>query len=172
MRAHWRQLAKTIELVHPLPTRVHNPNDKSIGSAVLHSLRQKVLMLYNGRPYTPELPLQIENLDLSCNTWCFGPMRAHNETAPRSVQPRLHRWPRSVPILYSGLPVYASKLPLPMLAYGSHVIRGSLGPLESGTQMATWSFQPFLQGSLMWQTDRATDRPTDHALGAMRRNNA
>jgi len=34
MRAHWRHLANTIELVHLSPTRVHNRNAESIGSAV------------------------------------------------------------------------------------------------------------------------------------------
>jgi len=29
--------------------------------------------------------------------------------------------------------------------------------------MASWSVQPFLQGSLQWQTDRQTDWPIDHA---------
>jgi len=32
---------------------------------------------------------------------------------------------------------FPSKLPLPMLASGPHLILGSLGPPESGTQMAT-----------------------------------
>jgi len=44
----------------------------------LHSLWHKVPILYNRRPYRPELPLPIGDLDLPCNTWCFGPMRAHN----------------------------------------------------------------------------------------------
>jgi len=44
----------------------------------LHSLRQKVPILYNGRPYLPELPLPMGDLDLPYNTWCFWPMRAHN----------------------------------------------------------------------------------------------
>jgi len=35
-----------------------------------------------------------------------------------------------------------------------------LGPPESSAQMASRSFQPFLQGSL---GDRLTDRLTDHA---------
>ena len=91
----------------------------------------------------------------------FGPCEPTTQTAPRSVQPSLHTWPRSVSIVYNGLPVSRSKLPLPMLASGPHVIRGSLGPSESGTQMVTWSFQPFLQGSLVWHTDRATERATD-----------
>jgi len=79
----------------------------------------------------------------------------------QSVQPSMHRRPRSVSIVYNGLPVSKSKLPLPMLTSGPHVIRGSLGPPDSGTQMVTWSFQPFLQGSLVWHTDRATERGTD-----------
>jgi len=96
------------------------------------------------------------------NLCILRPTRVHKtttQTAPRSVQPCLHRWLRSVSILYNGLPVSPSKLPLPMLVSGPHVICGSLGPPESWTQMATWSFQPFLQGSLVWHTDRATDRP-------------
>ena len=37
---------------------------------------------------------------------------------------------------------------------------GSLGPPESSTQTASRSVQPFLQGSLLWQADRLTDRQT------------
>ena len=36
--------------------------------------------------------------------------------------------------LYTGLPVSPSTLPVPMLVSGRHVIRGSFGPPESGTQ--------------------------------------
>jgi len=73
----------------------------------------------------------------------LGPCEPTTKTAPRSVQPCLHRWPQTVPILYNGLPVFPSKLSLPTLASGPHVIHGSLGPTQSGTQMATWSFQLF-----------------------------
>jgi len=34
-----------------LPTRLHNPNGKSIDSAVLHSSRQKAPILYSGRVF-------------------------------------------------------------------------------------------------------------------------
>jgi len=44
-----------------------------------------------------------------------------------------------------------------------HLIHGSLGPPESSTQMASRSLQLFLRGSLVWQTDRQTDQPSDHA---------
>jgi len=35
-----------------------------------------------------------------------------------------------------------------------------LGPFEPATQTASRSVQPFMQGSLVWQTDRQTDRHT------------
>jgi len=47
-----------------------------------------------------------------------------------------------------------------MLVSGPHVIRGSLGPPESGTQMVTWLFQSFfarLNSVTHWQSDRKTD---------------
>jgi len=41
-----------------------------------------------------------------------------------------------------------------------HLTHGSLGLPESSTQAASRSVQPFLQGSLVWQRDRQTDRQT------------
>jgi len=42
-----------------------------------------------------------------------------------------------------------------------HLIHGPFSPPMSSTQTASRSVQPFLQGSLVWQTDRPTDRQTD-----------
>jgi len=36
---------------------------------------------------------------------------------------------------------------------GPHLMHGSLRPPEFSTQTASWSVQPFLQGSLVYQTD-------------------
>jgi len=164
MRAHWRHLANTIELVHSSPTWLHTPNRESIGSAVLHSSRQKVPILYNWRPYPPELPLPMGDVD---------PYLAYDSLGPCGSAV-LHRWLQSVSILYNGSSVSLSKLPLPMA--------GS-GPPESSTQPTTGSLRPFLQGSLVWLTDWPTNRPTDHVIRsvkmgrmyvpstAMRRNN-
>jgi len=55
--------------------------------------------------------------------------------------------------------------PYPVKIFPSHVGCGPPsniwfpGPLESSTQTASRSVQPFLQGSLLWQTDRHTDKP-------------
>ena len=96
------------------------------------------------------------------NLRILHPLKSTTEMPNRSVQPCLHRWLQSVPILYNGLPVSHSKLPLPMLACRRHVICGSLGPPESGAQIATWSLQLFFSGLTSvtaWLSDRQTDRP-------------
>jgi len=103
-----------------------------------------------------------------CSIKAFGPCKPTTQTAPQSVQPSLHRRPRSVSTVYNGLLVSTSKLPLPMSASRPHVILGSLGPPESGTQMVTWAFQPFLRGSLVRHTDRATERATDRPRYSVR----
>ena len=101
MKVHWRHLANTIELVHP--SAHSSPQSKSTGSAVLHSSRQKRPILYNGCPYPPELPRSIGLSGLHLTRDAFGQCEPTTQTAPRSVQPCLHRWPRSVPIIMAAL---------------------------------------------------------------------
>jgi len=56
-----------------------------------------------------------------------------------------------------------SKLTIPMGDLDPNLIHGSLSPIESWTQTASRSVQPFLHSSLLWQTDWQTVRPTQHA---------
>jgi len=127
----------------------------------LHSLRKKLSIIYNGRPYPPKLPLPMKDLDLPCNTWCFGPMKAHNPNGTSIGSAVFAQMTAECPYTVQWFACFPLKLPLPMLASGPHVIRVSLGLPEFAMQMATWLFQPFLQGSLVtdWQSDRQTDRP-------------
>ena len=89
IRAHWRHLANTIELVHP--SSHSSPQSKCqrdrFSCFCTAYGKKKVPMLYNWRPYPPELPLRMGDLDLPCNTWCFQPMRVHipNGTSIGSV---------------------------------------------------------------------------------------
>jgi len=53
---------------------------------------------------------------------------------------------RTCPVMSLACPFSPSKLSLYVL-----------GPPESTSQTASWSVQPFLQGSRSWQTDRQTD---------------
>ena len=92
------------------PIRVHNPNGKSIGSAVSAQLPAEGLYTLQWATLSPKLPLLMGNLDL-------------------------------------------------------HLIHDSLGQSEPTVQTASRSVQPFLQGSLMWQTDRPTDRRPGYLVG-------
>jgi len=76
-KAHWCHLANTIELVHPSANS--SPQSKwQMDRFSRFSLRHKVPILYNGRPYPSELPFPMGDLNLPCNTWCYRPMQAHN----------------------------------------------------------------------------------------------
>jgi len=91
----------------------------------------------------------------------FGPLQSTTETAPRSVQPPLHRWPQSVPIWFA--------------CFDLEIVPSHVG---IWTSCNTWFIEPTrvrnANGNLIvsavlgltvvsWQTDRATDRPTNHA---------
>jgi len=87
----------------------------------------------------------------------FGPSQSTVQTGNRSVQPFLHSSRHKVTILTMGC-----SFPKNASSHGGsrpHVIHGSLGPPASSTPTASRSAQPFLQGSLVWQTDIQTDRP-------------
>jgi len=115
-----------------------------------------------GRPFPSKLPLPNGGSGPHVIRNFLGPSKHTNKTASQSVQPFWHRWPPTAPsvlILYNSLPLLPSKLPITMRDDDLHLIHGSLGPPESSTQTASWSVEPFLQGSLLWQTDKQTNRP-------------
>jgi len=72
-----------------------------------------------------------------CSIKDFDPCEPTTQTAPQSVQ-RLCTDDCGVSLLFTMVCLFPLKIvPLPMLASGPHVIRGSMGPPESGTQMVT-----------------------------------
>ena len=75
----------------------------------VHSLRQKVPILYNGRPFLPKLSRLMGDLDPYLTHDSLGHSEPTIQTASRSVQPFSHRWPKSVPILYIG-----TRVPFPV----------------------------------------------------------
>jgi len=164
IRAHWRRLANTIELVHPWAHLSLQPKrEMDRFSRFCTAYSRKCLYFTIGAPVRQNCPFLWGIWTSRVTHDAFGRCEPTTQMTPRLVQPSLHRWLWNVFILCNGLPVSPSILAFPMLASGPHVIRGSLGPPESGMQTATWSFQPLLQGSLVWYTDRATERPTNHA---------
>jgi len=152
--ATWRIL---LNLCILRPTRVHNRNGKWISSAVFAQLTAESAYTVQ---YQPELPLPTGDLDLSCNTWCFWPMRAHNPNAPRSVQPSLHRWPTSVSILYNGLPVSPLKIALSYVGIWTSCNTWFIGPTQVRNANGNFIVSAVFAG-LTGVTDRQTDRQTD-----------
>jgi len=117
------------------------------------------------------------NSNFSSKIGCHGNVPQHLWTAIQHMIPTAHPSPqpkrhpyrlgrlctddRRVSLYFTmGRPFSPKNLPLPMGESGPHLIHGSSGPLKSSTQTAARSVQPFLQGSLVWQTDRQTDRQT------------
>jgi len=99
------------------PTRVHNPNGKWIGSAVSAQLTAESLYTLQWASLSSKITPSHGDLNLDLTHDSLGSFESTTQTASRSVQPFLHRWPY-FNIEYS----YAlqwdapspSKLPLPM----------------------------------------------------------
>jgi len=89
----------------------------------------------------------------------LGPSESVIQTASGLIKPFLHISWQSINILYNR-PPFPLKIALPMKDLDPHLIHGCSGQTESSTQKASPSVQLFLQGSLLWQTDRLTDHAT------------
>jgi len=159
IRAHWRHLANTIELVHPSAHANPQPiRQMDRFSRFCTAYGRKCLYFTMGAPIHQNCPFPWGIWTSHVTHDVFGPCESTSQTAPWLVQPSLHRWLRSVSILHNGLPVFPSQLPIPMLASEPHLIRGSLGPPESRMQWQLDRFSRFCRADRLteWQKDRQT----------------
>jgi len=153
VRAHWRHLANTIE--HVLPSAHLSPQSKqkSIGSVVLHSSQQKVPILYNGRLFPPKLPLPIGDLEPHLTHDSLGVSKPTTHMAFRLVVfaltiaecPYTLQWDSPPP---QHCPFHGGSGPSSNIWFP--------GPTQVLNPKSSRSVQLFLQGSLVWQTDRQT----------------
>jgi len=92
----------------------------------------------------------------------FGPSEPTTQTASRSVRPFLHRWQQSVPILYNGAPFSPQNYPLHMEWSGPRSNTWFLWPTRVPNLRHLDRCSRFYRAhySLVWQTDRQTDRQT------------
>jgi len=130
--------------------------------------RRKCLYFTMGAPINQNCPFPWGVWTFRVTHDALGPYESTTQTAPQSVQPSLHRWPRSVYTL-QWFACSPSKLPLPMLASGPHVICDSL---DHPSAERKWQLDRF---SRFCRADRLTERQKDRQtplLSAMRRNNA
>ena len=115
-----------------------------------------------GLPSPSKLPLSMGKSGSPSNAWFHWPTQVLNTNGISIGSAVFAEFTTECPYTLqwdSHFPIKGSKLSLPMGDLDPHLIRGSLGPPESTTQTASQSVQPFLQGWLVWQTDR----PIDHA---------
>jgi len=127
IRAHWRHLANTTELVHPSADSSPQSKQQMYSfSRFCTAYGRKCLYFTMGAPIHQNCPFPWGIWTSHVTRDAFGPCEPTTQTAPRSVQSSLH----------TTVCLFPSQIaPSHMLASGPHVIRGSLGPPESGTQM-------------------------------------
>ena len=132
-------------------TWVHNPNSKSIGFCTAHG--RKFLYFTVGNPFLQKF-LLLMGIWIPSNSSFPWASQAHN---PNSIMIGSAVFARDcrVSIYFTmARPFPPSKLPLFLGDVDHHLMCSFLGQLESSIQTASQSVQPFLQGSLAWQTDR------------------
>jgi len=137
--ARWRQCALPwghigatwqiqLNLCFLRPTRVHNPNGKSIGLAIFAQLTAESPYTLQCTPLSPKWPLFTGDLKPQPTHDSMSPSKPINQTASWSVQPFLHRRLQSVPILYNMMLLLPSKLPLAIRRWGPQSNTWFLGP--------------------------------------------
>jgi len=124
----------------------------------LHSSRQKVPILYNGRPFPSKLPFPMGDLDQHLIHDSLWPSKPITQMASQSVQPFFAQFTAECPYTYNGTPLFPQKLPLPMGGSGPHLIHGSLGLPSPQPKRHLDRFSHFCRAYFC-------DRPTDRLLG-------
>jgi len=127
-RTYCRHLANSIELVHPSAHSSPQPKRHSDRfSRFLQSLQQNVLILYNGRPYPPELAIPTGDLEPHLTRDSLGP------SEPKRHLERFSRFctdDRRVSLYFTMVCLFPLKIascPLAMGVSGPHVIRAAVG---------------------------------------------
>jgi len=136
-RAHWCHLANTIELV--LPSAHPSPQSKRQSvQSFLHSSRQKVPILYNGRPFPQNCPFSWGGLGPLSISWFLEPDPAHNPNCIMIASAIFAQVTAKCPYTLQWMPL-PPKLPLPMGDLDPHVRHDSLDPSEPTNQTASLS---------------------------------
>jgi len=110
----------------------------------LLSSRQKVPVLYNGGPFPPNCPFSWGGSGPPSISWFLEADRAHSPNCITIITAIFAQVIAECPYtLQWDAPFRPQNCSFPWGNLDPHLIRGSLGPPESSTQMASWSVQPF-----------------------------
>jgi len=147
------------------PDRTDNPNGITIGSAVFAQVTTECPYTLQWAPLSPKIAHSHGESGPHLTRNSFGPSEPTNQMASLSVQPFLHRWLQSVPILYSGT------LLSPLKIAPSHGWIWTpiycVVPWTHPSPQPKWHLNQFSRFSRAHLCDRETDRPTDHATGSV-----
>jgi len=159
IRAHWRYLASAIKLV--LTSAHLSPQPKRRIDRFSHfcTAYSRMSLYCKWAPLSPKLPLPMGDLDPHLTHDSLGQFESKTQTASRSVQPFCTDGRRVSLYFAMGRPFPLSKLPIPMGIWtpSNTWFPGPTRVLNSnGISIGS----AVLQGSLVWQTDRPTDRQT------------
>jgi len=130
MWADWRHMANTNEFVLPSAHQNPQPNGKSIGSAVSAQLTAESPYTLQWAPISPKIAPSHGETGPHLTRHFLGPSEPTTETASRSVQPLLHRWPQC-PYTLEWDGSSPSKLPILMGGSGNPLntwFHGSMVP--------------------------------------------
>jgi len=134
VRAHWRHLANTTELVHPSAHWSPQLIRQMYCSVAFAQLIAESAYTLQWAPLSARIGPSHGDLDLPCNTRCFRPIRVQNSNGTSIGSAVFAQMTAECLYTLQWFACFPSKLPLLMLASGPH---GTLGPPESGRQMAT-----------------------------------
>jgi len=137
------------------PTQFHNPNAKSIGSAVFAPLTAESPHTLQLAPLFPRLFLSMGGSELRLIYDYLSQYKPTTQRTSPSVQPFLRKWPQSVPILYNGPPLPPQNCRFQWGDVDSHLIRGSL--IRSSRQPKRHLDRLSRFATLPSVTDRQTD---------------
>ena len=139
------------------PTRVHNPNGKSIGSAVSAQLTTESPYTLQWATLSPKIaPSNGVGSGPLSNPWFLEPDRANNPNGI-TIGSAVFAQVTAVSLYFTMGPPISPQIAPSHGGSGPHLTHNSLGPSEP-TNKTAWSesllVQPFYESSLMWHTDR------------------
>jgi len=142
--ARWRQYVPPANACFFGPTRVHNPNGISIGSAVLHNSQQSVVGHARACSFPQKLPLGMGHSGPPSNTWFLT--LTHPSPQPKRHLDWFSHFCTAHGKVLCGMPGYVffpKNCPFAWGNLDSHLRHGSLGQSKSKSQMASRLVQPF-----------------------------
>ena len=125
----------------------------------LHSLWQKVPIIYNGRPLSTSIVPS--HLDRPRNTWCFRPIRVHNPNGTSIWFSRLCTDDRgeTLYLYFTVVCLFSVKIAPSYVGIWTSLNTWFIGPTRVQNANGNLIVSVVFAGLTDWQSDRKTDRP-------------